>query len=141
MAKTPPQRMRFRSVRACRELATWAAREAQKGEMTTQDMQRFVEAAQKIATMVMAEKQLQLEGILDVLDDDHPLGSDGGVGDLPRSRPARKKRVTARSGFDRNGRRVDEQTVTIEQQGGSAGEGGEQAELQDMVTDAEVENL
>lgn len=74
--------MAIRSVRAYRRVIDYAIQQAIQGRMSCREAKALSEMGAKGAELHMAELNLKAAGVSDVEDDQHVLGSDGGL-DLP----------------------------------------------------------
>lgn len=118
---------RQQSVRGYRRLIDEAFMQLRQGRISEARFKAIVMGAQAGAEMMMAEKKMEVLGLVDFEPQDHPLGEDGGaVLNLKgKVKTFREQRVTTRRGV-RGGRLTD---ITEQQVTGSAQDGDLQKAL------------
>lgn len=102
----------FQSLRAYRRFLDRVALQCYTGQRPMSDLPKAAAFCKVGAEVFLAENQLARHG-LDRQFEDHPLGSDGGLGDTALPRGYVEKTVKRKSGVSRTGAEIEETVRSV----------------------------
>lgn len=115
-AKTgkPVRAYRGRSLRGYRRQLDEVIEALRQGKISSNRAKAMTVAIQAASEAYLAERRLQIAGILDVEDEAHPLGDDGGAEIGGSFGPEQIHKVRRKTGVAPDGNPIDETEVSVE---------------------------
>lgn len=110
----PVRAYRGRSLRGYRRQLDEVIEKLRRGEISSNRAKAMTAAIQAASEAYLAERRLQIAGIMDLEDEAHPLGDDGGSEIGGTFGPEQVHRVRRKTGVGSDGNPIDETEVSVE---------------------------